>query len=124
MNISKTHPKTIPQIPREMARSFMYSTPHREAILSENYDAVGFGVYAGNSRVYVTVIFCNAGKIKGSKYYNRDVTPAIRHPEWLPAGTRRIIDYTYNVDGTESVTPPHWLDDVETLTPIPNSSDT
>lgn len=116
------YPKTTEQIPRELARGFMYSTPHREATLATDYEAIGFGAYAEEDRIYVTMVFCNTGIINGSRYYDRRVEPAIRHPEWLPEHTRDFVNYNYDTDGTESATPPGWLDEVETLTPIQNST--
>jgi hypothetical protein len=122
-SVEPHHPKTAEQIPREMTRGFMYSTPHRRAILDRDYETVGLGAFAERKRIYVTMVFCNSGEVRGSRYYDQQVDPAIRHPEWLPKHTRDFVRYDYDKDGSESVEPPAWLDEVETLTPIPNESE-
>ncbi|MFC7226988.1 CAP domain-containing protein [Salinirubellus salinus] len=115
-------PKTVLQIPKEAVRGFMYSTPHREAILEKDFEEVGIGAYAEHNWTYISIVFCNSGDQNGSDYYDRHVEPAIRHPEWLPKETREVILYDYDPDGSESVEPPAWLDYTKTLTPIPNGT--
>jgi len=123
INTSSRYPKTTEQVPREVIRGFMYSTPHRRSILDPYYRSIGLGVYAEHQRVYVTMIYCSIGPERGNRYYDRQVTPAIRHPEWLPKESREVILYDYDPDGTESVDRPGWLSHTKTLTPIPNGTE-
>jgi hypothetical protein len=116
-------PKTKKQISRDITRGLMYSTPHREAILDTDYEIVGFGIYAEQNRLFSTMVFCDTGDVRGARYYDKRVESAVKHPEWLPEEEREVIQYDYDTDGSESVVEPGWLEYVETMTPIPNTTE-
>lgn len=115
-------PKTKGQIARDITRGLMYSTPHRRAILDVEYEVIGFGIYAEEGQLYSTMVFCDTGTVHGSRYYEKRVEPAVRHPEWLPKETREVIQYDYDTDGTEKAITPPWLENTDTLTPIGNQT--
>jgi uncharacterized protein YkwD len=115
-------PKTKKQLPRHIIRGFMYSTPHRETILASDQQSIGLGVFADGQAVYVSMVFCSAERLQGSLHYDRVVTPAIKHPSWLPANTEKDPPYTYYDNGYEKAIRPDYLTKIETLTPFPNAT--
>ncbi len=116
-------PKTRKQLSRHIVRGFMYSPPHREAILGLSKQSIGVGIFAGEQSIYVSMAFCSANHIRGSVHYNRRVTPAIKHPNWLPAEVDQDPPYTYYDNGYEKADRPKYLVEIETLTPVSNATE-